>query len=115
MHDTVGRVVSVTVTLNLHEAEIPALSLALQVTTVAPKANRLPEAGEHETDASPFASLAVGLKVGLMYGTPPVGELLMLFGQVITGGVVSTTVTLMLHDDDKPYGSVALHDTVEVP
>ena len=51
-HVRVGAVVSVTVTLKLHEDEFPVLSVAVQLTGVVPNGKKLPEAG---------AQLTVGL------------------------------------------------------
>jgi hypothetical protein len=44
----VGAVVSRTVTLKLHVAELPTPSLAVQTTLEVPKGNVLPLAGLHE-------------------------------------------------------------------
>ena len=57
-----GAVVSVTLTLKEPEAVLPAASLAVQVTTVVPRAKTLPEAGVHETATDPStASFAVAV------------------------------------------------------
>jgi hypothetical protein len=57
----VGAVVSRTVTVNGLLDVLPALSVALHVTVVAPRANVLPDAGVQETASLPSAlSVAVG-------------------------------------------------------
>ncbi len=55
-----GATVSFTVTENAHEAELPALSTAAQVTAVVPRGSWLPLAGLHVRDAIPDASVAFG-------------------------------------------------------
>src|SRR5947207_3222269 len=57
-----GGVVSTTLTWNVFAADsLPALSLALQLTSVDPKANAAPGAGEHVTDGdASTASVAPG-------------------------------------------------------
>ena len=58
----VGRVGSVTVTVNMDVAVLLAASLAVHVTVVTPTANALPETGAQVTGAVPLtASVAVGL------------------------------------------------------
>ena len=57
----VGGVVSRTVTVNGLLDVLPALSVALHVTVVAPRANVLPDAGVQDTDVAPStSSVAVG-------------------------------------------------------
>jgi hypothetical protein len=59
-----GAVVSTTVTLKVPLAVLPAASVALQLTTVVPKAKRLPEAGAHDGVIGPStASLALACPV----------------------------------------------------
>ena len=59
--DTVGAVVSWTVTVKEAFVVLPALSDAVQVTVAVPSAKTVPEAGEQETEMVPSTlSVAVG-------------------------------------------------------
>jgi hypothetical protein len=58
--DSVGAIVSVTVTAKLEVAWLPAASAAVQSTVVTPTGNVEPDAGRHETVGEPSArSVAV--------------------------------------------------------
>jgi hypothetical protein len=84
---------TVTVKLQLAVLAGVAVSVAVHVTLVVPIGKIEPEAGLQTTDSTPQLSLAVAAKVA----TAPVGQvgsLVMFAGQVIVGGVLSTTVTV---------------------
>src|SRR5688500_16924712 len=86
---TNGAVVSRTVTLNADSAGLPAASSAEQTTFVVPSANRLPDAGRHETATAP---LTVSVADVSNVTTRPPGEVAsstMFAGTVSTGAVVS--------------------------
>jgi len=92
-------------------------SVAVQVTVVVPTGNKLPDAGEHVT-----ATLASALSVAEGNGyeaTAPLAEhatMLMLAGQVMTGGVRSRmTVTVNVQVVRLVQSSVAVQVTVVVP
>jgi hypothetical protein len=59
-HAIVGASVSLTVTVNVHAAVLPAASVAVHVTVVTPFAKVAPEAGAHETVAPAQLSAGVG-------------------------------------------------------
>jgi hypothetical protein len=94
------------VTLNVQD-ELPQLFVAVQVTTVVPKTNVLPEAGEQLTvgvgvpDADGSEYVTTGLKVVMSFGHAP-----------ITG--LSFIVTLKVQLDE-PHELVAVHVTTVVP
>ena len=56
---TAGGVLSITVMLNWHDAELPAMSIAVQVTAVVPSAKSLPLAGVHVTLVNMTRAVAV--------------------------------------------------------
>ena len=60
---SLGAVVSRTVTLNVLELLLPALSVAVHVTVVAPSANVVPDAGAHVAVPAPST---VSLQLGLV-------------------------------------------------
>ena len=108
--------VPVTVTVNVHDAELLAASVAVQVTVVVPNENAEPDAGEQTTDAWEHASVAVGVAYSTVGLQTPTGGLTTMFaGQVIAGAVVSLTVTVNVHEPVLPAASVAVHVTVVVP
>jgi hypothetical protein len=71
--------------------ELPALSVAMQVTVVVPSAKVLPEAGLHETASVPSTlSVAVGVAYVTVAPEAEVASAVMFDGVLlITGGVVS--------------------------
>jgi hypothetical protein len=105
----------VTVTLNDPDAELPALSLAEQVTVVVPSGNVEPEAGVHVTGTEPSTGSeaeAVNLTtapLALVAGT------VMSDGSVKVGGVLSTTFTLNDAEPVLPALSVAEQVTLVEP
>ena len=105
-----GGVVSVTVTVNEHVAVLPTASVAVYVTVVGgPIANILPGV---LVDAS-VAPVQLSVKVGAVQFTTALQEALaftvMFAGHpLMTGGVISFTVTMNEHVDVLPVGSFAV-------
>ena len=104
---------SITVTPNPQELEYPELSVALQDTSVDPIENVEPEVGQL-VDEGPQRSEAVALNDTLA-PLGPVHSAVIGAGHVISGGVVSTTVTEELQELVFPEPSVALQSTVVDP
>jgi hypothetical protein len=112
----VGAVVSaLTLTVNEFVLAFPALSTAVHLTVLAPTGKRLPEAGMHVSAG--FGSQAseavtvkvVGAPLGLAHPTViPVGTLM-------SGAVLSDTVTVKAHVPELPLSSTAVHVTRVVP
>src|SRR5205823_9982818 len=95
---------------------LPAPSIAAQVTEVGEGASGKiePDAGEHCTEATPQLSVTVGAKAA----TAPRSTHSSVWspGQTITGGVVSTTVTVAVHESVNPDAlSVQVSVTCVVP
>jgi hypothetical protein len=108
-----GASLSRTVTVNWHCDLLPEASLAVQVTVVTPLLNLDPEAGEQTT-----VGLGVQLSEAIGAGNVTAAEhrpgsvfSVTLAGQVITGGVMSTTVTTALQLALLPAGSVTVNVT----
>ena len=94
--DTVGGVVSWTVTLELQELEFPEPSVALQSTCVVPNGKLFPDAGQL-VEAKPQLSEPTALKET----TAPLGPVHSTgagAGHVIAGGESSTTVTVAVQE-----------------
>ena len=112
-----GSVVSWTLTLNDADEVFPCVSVAEQATVVVviPKVD--PDAGEHVTPAGPdTASLAVGLVNVTTAPEPDVASVVTLPGTpLITGPIVSTTLTVNDADESLPCESLALQVTVVLP
>jgi len=106
-----GGVVSPTNTANVHAAELPDVSMAIQTTLVKPKENKLPLEGVHATDCTATLSVAVGSgKVIAARACPTGGDVLMLAPHVMTGGMTSVTDTENEHEDE----SCALSNAIQV-
>ena len=102
-----------TVTVKVFVETLPSTSVAVTVTVVVPIAKVEFDGIDTVTDATPTASVAVGAYVACA----PVGPVAstVMFGAVITGGVVSTTVTVNVAVDVFPAASFAVTVTVVVP
>jgi hypothetical protein len=110
-----GGVVSVTVTVNVADALLPAASRAVHVTVVAPVANTLPEAGEHAVASLP-STLSLALALNVTVAPPgPVASVVIGAGTVIAGGVMSLTTTGKLALAVLPAVSRAVHVTSVLP
>src|SRR2546426_143577 len=112
---TCGAVVSLTVIVNEDEPVFPWASVAVQSTLVVPSANIEPEAGVQTGVSLPSTrSSAVTTKIPVAPDAP-VASRVTPGGEVIVGGVVSTTMTVKDSDAVFPWESVAVHTTVVVP
>src|SRR5579862_8622883 len=87
-----GGCVSCTVTVKPHVLTLPQASVAVQLTSVVPSANVLPAAGEHatvgfgvHTSDEPTVKFTTALQA---FASVPC---VIFAGQLIAGGVVSTT------------------------
>src|SRR5580704_17214552 len=104
-----------TVTLNVQLATLPEESVAVQLTSVVPIPNTLPDAGVQITGTFPSQlSAALGVNVT----TPPSGllALVKIFPeQVMMGTWLSTTSTCSIQLAQLPHVSVAVHTTKFVP
>src|SRR5438094_711941 len=90
------------------------LSRAVQVTVVVPVWKVMPEGGTHTGLSVPaHRSLAVAVKVTT--AGPEHDEAVIDAGQVIVGGVVSTTLTLKLQLASLPLPSLTMQFTGVVP
>jgi hypothetical protein len=104
-----------TVTVKVHWLLLPLLSLAVLFTVVVPTGNAEPLAGTLDTLVTVQLSVAVTLNVTLLVQAPGGALTVMFAGQVITGGVVSLTVTVKVHWLLFPLRSRAMLVTVVVP
>src|SRR5436309_6348140 len=95
--------------------EFPLLSRAVLVTVVTPTGKAKPLAGTLVTLVTAQLSLAVTVNVTLLVQTPGTEFTLMLVGQVICGGCVSSTVTVNVHVLALPLVSRAVLVTVVMP
>src|SRR5688572_21349329 len=110
-----GATVSATVTTNVRLLLLPAASVAVHVTVVAPRAKVEPSAGAHAAFTAPSTlSTALALNV---YGAPAgVTAWSITFpGTVRAGGVVSTTTIVNVLLATFPCESVAVQLIVVVP
>ena len=107
---------SFTVTVKEHCCELPAVSLASQVTDVGPpKLNAVPGAGLHVVDATSTLSLARGSKSTTAVALPSSVLVTTLLGHVTAGFSLSYTVTTKEHDAVLPSASAAEHTTLVLP
>jgi hypothetical protein len=111
-----------TITLKVvHEAWLPALSLAEHETAVVPRSNVLPDAGLHDDDAIPELSTAAKVHVGLAVGVLPLvgmmvnGEFVEYGGHVSVGAVLSTLLMEKKQVDDFPAMFVAVQLMLLIP
>jgi hypothetical protein len=110
----VGRILSVTVTVWLQVAVLPALSVTVQVTVVVPAGNA---AGAlFVTEATPQLSAVTGVpRLTPVAVQPLFVVVLTATGQVIVGRILSVTVTVWLQVAVLPALSVTVQVTVVVP
>lgn len=103
---------SLTVTVNVHVAVWPDVSVAVLVTVVVPLGNTEPDGGRLTT-VTP-GQLSVAVTVNVVNAEHRFGsvDLVIFAGQVIVGACVSFTVTVKLHD--AVFGGVAESLTVQV-
>src|SRR5580765_8719195 len=111
-----GGIVSWTVTLNDPLALWPAPSVAVQTTVVSPMANVDPDPGTQLTGTEAPRSVAVGLLNVTVRPPGDVASTEMSLGTLlITGSVVSWTMTLKKAEAGLPLPSLASHSTEVVP
>jgi hypothetical protein len=114
-HDITGLTVSVTVTLNVHDADALPLLNAVHVTSVLlPSANVLPEMGLHTLLVMGRAPVATALYVAVPDGLPPLVATVMLAGHTMLGGTAVVTDTANVHHAVLLKKSVAPHVTYVV-
>ena len=108
---------SVTVTVKPSDAWLPASSVAVQVTVVAPTLKLDPEEGAHETVGSESTvSVAVGsVQVTISPGDPVSGTEMSAGTLPSVGAVVSCTVTVKLSEAVCEAESVTEQLTVVTP
>ena len=103
-----GAWASFTVTVKLQLFELPAASVAVEMTVVVPKGNTDPDAGELTIAGTEQLSLPVSVKFTTAEQVPA-GALTMIFpGQAIVGGVLSMTVMVCDALAVRPAPSVAV-------
>ena len=115
LHIATGGVLSFTVTVAVHEEELPAASLTVSVTVFTPRLPQLNVAGV--TVLETIAQLSV---LPLSTDAPVIVTELptnatVIFLQMATGGVLSTTVTVAVHEEELPASSVTVNVTVFAP
>ena len=108
-----GGVVSTTFTSCSAVAALPASSVAVQVTTVAPSGNRA--GASLETDATPTASEAAGEPTSTGVPSGDAASAVTLAGAASEGGVVSTTFTSCSAVAALPASSVTVQVTTVLP
>lgn len=116
--ETVGGVLSTNVRVVAQELEFPDASMALHDDDADPGADRERVPGEQFALMDPLqVSVAVATTARLAEQAPPWDEVSTVTGagQVMFGGVVSTTVTLEPQEAVLPEPSVALQETCVVP
>jgi hypothetical protein len=110
-----GGVASLTVTLKVLVAVLPAASVAVQVTVVSPSGKVLPEAGVQVGVIEPSTiSLAVAVKLTSAPLGPLAGTVLSA-GRVSVGAVVSSTVAVKKPVAERPPESVTEQLTCVLP
>src|SRR4051812_47129326 len=110
-----GGSVSIMVTVKVQRLVLPLVSVATQVTAVAPRGKRVPEGGEQTAVAEPQLSDATRANETIWSHRPGVLLVRMFAGQVITGASRSWTMTRKAHAPVFPLGSPAVQLTVLVP
>jgi hypothetical protein len=104
-----------TVTVKVQLAVFPAESVAVAVTVVEPFGNAKPEGGLLTTVTPEQRSDVLTVKFATAVHCPGSASRVMFAGQVIEGGVLSTTVTVAEHSLETPSVSVTVKVTVVVP
>ena len=108
----VGAALTTIVTVKAHEAVLPDVSMAVQVTVVAPSGNGAPDAGLHDTVTDSYMSVALALgNVTAVSDCPLTGGACTLAGHVMVGGTLLATMTRNEHAFCSPALSVVVHET----
>jgi hypothetical protein len=113
-----GAVWSSTVTVTMQVAWLPLSSVAVSVTTVAPRPIVVPAAGDcviARSSSQASVAVAAAARSGTVARQASSAAIVGSSGQVSSGSVVSTTVTVNVHVAVLPASSVARHVTVVVP
>src|SRR5713226_10351888 len=110
---TVGGVVSTTVSVVMQVAWLPAPSVTVMVTRVAPQVTKVPAAGtcafsREAAGVQVSAALSVARKLGTAAWPCSSADSVSFGGQVIVGGVVSATVRVVVQVARLPETSVTL-------
>lgn len=105
---------SATLTVIVQDAEFPDPSVAVKATSVVPTGKKLPLA-RVEVIAGAGSPASVAVAIGNVTAAPPPPLALTFAGQVIAGGVVSTTTTEIAQLAPLPWPSVAVAMTAVVP
>ena len=108
-----GAVVSITETTCVEVAELPEVSVTVQVTVVSP--NPKDCGASLVTDATSTTSYVLGSPNGTTFPDVPTASKTTFAGAVIIGLVVSTIVTFCVLDTEFPKLSVAVQVTIVVP
>jgi hypothetical protein len=104
------------VTVKLHVAVFPEVSVAVQVTVVVPSGTLEPDAGLQATVTPGQLSEATGAGYVMITLDAPFGVTAVTFaGHMITGGCVSFTVMVNVQVAVLPAASVAVPVTVVTP
>jgi hypothetical protein len=114
-HVIAGAWASLTVTVKLQLDVLPAPLVAVAVTVVVPFGNANPGGGLLTTVTPVQRSDASTVKLTTAVHSPGSASRVMFAGQVIEGGVESTTVTVAEHSLETPRMSVTVNVTVVVP
>lgn len=110
-----GAVTSLTITLKVAVAVLPAASAAVHVTGVDPSGNDDPLAGEQVNDVTPTLSVAVGEYVAVAL-VVLAGAFTVISGVAAkTGAVASLTMTVNVVVEVLPAASDAVHVTTVEP
>jgi hypothetical protein len=112
---TVGLSASVTVTVKLHSAALPAASVAVQRTVVVPTGNAVLLGGTQAKAVTPQLSVAFGVNSTTAAQVPDSLPITTSAGHVSVGASASMTVTVKLQLERLPASSVAVHSTVVMP
>jgi hypothetical protein len=112
---TVGGCASVTVTRNVAVPVLPAVSVAEQVTVVAPTGNVDPDAGLHVNGRAPSIASDADAENVTTAPAALVDDAVMSPGTVTVGPCLSATVTLNVRVAELPAASDAVHVTVVTP
>src|SRR5579871_5387452 len=110
-----GGVLSTTVTVALHEDELPASSVTVSVTLLAPRLAQVNEDGDTLREAMlQLSLLPPSTCAAVMLAEPPLSATV-IFLQIATGGVLSIIVTCALQLEVLPEASVTVKVTTLSP
>ena len=110
-----GGCVSTTVTVKLHVAVLPDVSVAVTITVVVPFGKFVPDGGAAATVTPGQLSYAFTLKVTTAEHSPVVAGTVIFAGHITVGFCVSLIVTVNEQLAELPLASVTVQLTVVVP